>query len=106
MPCGVPFMRETQRPGQIRVSISLKRVYHITEPMKKARLSRHSRLSIRFCDLCGTRLVGANTSRRHKQRCSVCATTRGRREAETALRRQTQIISGFKPPSFWKNSDN
>jgi hypothetical protein len=74
--------------------------------MKKLFLSKRNRLQIRFCDLCGTRLVAANVNRRYRNRCIVCATTKGRRDAETALRRQTQIISGFKPASFWKSSTN
>jgi len=74
--------------------------------MKKAALSKQSRLQIRFCDLCGARLMEANTNRRFKNRCSVCSTSRGKRDAETSLRRQTQIISGFKPASFWKSSSN
>ncbi len=74
--------------------------------MKKTALTKRTRLQIRFCDLCGTRLVEANTNRRFKNRCIVCSTSRGKRDAETSLRRQTQIISGFKPASFWKSSRN
>lgn len=74
--------------------------------MKKATLSKKNRLQIHFCDLCGTRLVQANTNHRFKNRCTVCATSRGQRDAQTALRRQTQIISGFKPANFWKSQGN
>ena len=74
--------------------------------MKKVALSKQSRLQIRFCDLCGTRLVPANTNGRFKNRCIVCATMKGKRDAVVALRRQTQIISGFKPASFWKSIRN
>jgi len=74
--------------------------------MKRLVLSRQRRLMIRFCDLCGARLVTANTNRRFKSRCIVCATMKGKREAEIATRRQTQIISGFKPASFWKPLEN
>lgn len=78
----------------------------IQRTMKKVSLTKRSRLAIKFCDLCGTRLVEANTNRRFKNRCVVCTTTRGRRDAKVALRRQTQIISGFKPASFWKTLSN
>lgn len=74
--------------------------------MKKLSLAKRARLQIQFCDLCGTRLTDANTNGRFRNRCTVCATTRGKREAEVSLRRQTQIISGFKPANFWKNLDN
>ena len=73
--------------------------------MKNVAISRTNRLQILFCDLCGTRLFEPNRNRRFKRRCVICATSRGKHEAEVALRRQTQIISGFKPANFWKNLD-
>ncbi len=74
--------------------------------MKKAALRKRDRLRILFCDLCGTRLFDSNINRRFRNRCVVCSTSRGKHEAETAMRRQTQIISGFKPAGFWKSSKN
>jgi hypothetical protein len=74
--------------------------------MRKLALSRQTRLQIEFCDLCGARLFEANRNRRFKKRCVVCATSRGRRDAEVSLRRQTQVISGFKPSNFWKSQEN
>jgi hypothetical protein len=74
--------------------------------MKKLTLSKRTRLLIEFCDLCGARLVEANRNYRFKKRCVVCATNKGKRDAEVSLRRQTQVISGFKPSNFWKSLDN
>jgi hypothetical protein len=90
-------------PNEHLISVA---VYNQKAPMKRVALSKQARLKIQFCDLCGARLLEGNTNRRFRNRCNVCATPRGKREAEVAVRRQTQIISGFKPPGFWKSSGN
>ena len=55
-----------------------------------------------FCDVCGVRLSDANRSQPSSNVCKACTTAHNRKEAELALRKQTQSIAGFKPLDFWK----
>lgn len=55
-----------------------------------------------FCDVCGVRLSDANRSEPSSNVCKACTTAHNRKEAELALRKQSQSIAGFKPLDFWK----
>lgn len=56
-----------------------------------------------FCEVCGVRLSDANRSQPASNVCKACTTAHNRKEAELALRKQTQSIAGFKPLDFWKS---
>ena len=56
-----------------------------------------------FCEVCGVRLSDANRSEPVSNVCKACTTAHNRKEAELALRKQTQSIAGFKPLDFWKS---
>ena len=56
-----------------------------------------------FCEVCGVRLPDANRSEPASNVCKACTTAHNRKEAELALRKQSQSIAGFKPLDFWKS---
>jgi len=56
-----------------------------------------------FCEVCGVRLSDANRSEPSSNVCKACTTAHNRKEAELALRKQSQSIAGFKPLDFWKS---
>ena len=56
-----------------------------------------------FCEVCGVRLSDANRSQVGSNVCKACTTAHNRKEAELALRKQSQSIAGFKPLDFWKS---
>jgi hypothetical protein len=57
-----------------------------------------------FCEVCGVRLSEANRSEPDSNVCKACTTAHNRKEAELALRKQSQSIAGFKPLDFWKSA--